>query len=283
MQTHVMLIADSGGTKTDWCVLDHGNITLEFSTQGINPFHQSRDSINAILSKQVLPQLGEIVPQELHFYGSGCNSATSVVMQELLSAVLPDTCQVNVCNDLLAAARALCGTDSGIVCILGTGANSCLYDGIKISRNIPPLGYILGDEGSGAVLGRHFLNAVYKGFLSSAIREQLEEHLSMNYQQIISRVYREPLANRFLASLAPFIHSNLHIPVIRGIVVGNFREFFRRNVIHYGSSSLPIGAVGGMAFFFSDELREAARLEGYSISKILRSPMAGLVEYHSGL
>ena len=281
MQTNVILIADSGSTKTDWCVIDQGNVTLEISTQGINPFHQSKETISTILSKELLPQLGENAPQELHFYGSGCTTANAVVMQEILSAALPSPCQVSVYNDLLGAARALCGTSSGIACILGTGVNSCLYDGVKITKNVPPLGYILGDEGSGAVLGKHFLNAVYKGFLPPAIRKQLEEYLSMNYQQIISRVYREPMANRFLASLAPFIHSNLHIPVIRGIVVSNFREFFRRNVIHYGSNSLPIGAVGGIAFFFNDELREAARLEGCSISKILRSPMQGLVEFHS--
>lgn len=281
MQTNVILIADSGSTKTDWCVIDQGKVMLEFSTQGINPFHQSKDAINAVFSKELLPQLGDIAPQELHFYGSGCTTANAAVMQKYLSAVLPAPCQISVYNDLLGAARALCGTSSGIACILGTGVNSCLYDGVKIAKNVPPLGYILGDEGSGAVLGKHFLNAVYKGFLPPAIRKQLEEHLSMNYQQVISRVYREPMANRFLASLAPFIHSHLNIPVVRGIVVRNFRDFFRRNVIHYGSPSLPIGVVGGIAFFFSDELREAARLEGCSISKILRSPMAGLVEYHS--
>lgn len=281
MQTNVTLIADSGSTKTDWCVIDQNNVTLEISTQGINPFHQPEDIISDILSKELLPQLGDIVPQELHFYGSGCNIENAEMLCGLLSALFPEPCQVNVYNDLLGAARALCGTSSGIACILGTGVNSCLYDGTRIVKNVPPLGYILGDEGSGAVLGKHFLNAVYKGFLPHVIRQQLEEHLSMNYQQIISRVYRKPMANRFLASLAPFIHSHLHIPVVRGIVVSNFREFFRRNVIPYGSHTLPLGVVGSIAFFFSDELREAARLEGCSISKILRSPMPGLVEYHS--
>lgn len=281
MHTGVILIADSGSTKTDWCAIDNGKVALEFSTQGINPFHQQKNVITTILSKELLPQLGDIVPQELHFYGSGCNTVNAVVMQQILSSVLPTTCHISVYNDLLGAARALCGTSSGVVCIMGTGVNSCLYDGKKILKNVPPLGYILGDEGSGAVLGKHFLNAVYKGFLSPAIRQQLEEHLSMNYQQIIARVYREPMANRFLASLAPFIHSHLHVPIIRGIVISNFRDFFRRNIIHYGNPSLPFCAIGGIAFFFNDELREAARLEGYSVTKILHSPMPGLVEYHS--
>lgn len=281
MQTNVILVADSGSTKTDWCVINEGEVALEFSTQGINPFHQPKEIIYAILSQELLPKLGDIAPQEVHFYGSGCNTVNAKLMQQLLSASLPKPCSISVYNDLLGAARALCGTSSGIACILGTGANTCLFDGTKIQKNVPPLGYVLGDEGSGAVLGKLFLNAVYKGFISPAIRQQLEEYLSMDYQQIIARVYREPMANRFLASIAPFIHSRLHVPVVRGIVISNFRDFFRRNITNYGSPSLPIGAVGGIAFHFSDELREAARLEGYSIAKILHSPLSGLVEYHS--
>lgn len=292
------LIADSGSTKTDWSVTSGNNVALSVKTQGINPFHQPEKVISDILSSELLPQIESVVASvsEIHFYGSGCNEANAAVMQALLSRVFSDDVSVFVYSDLLAAARAVCGTSPGIACIMGTGVNSCLYDGAGIVSNTRPLGYILGDEGSGAVLGRLFLNALYKGFLPQSMVGEFEQWIGMSYQDIITRVYREPMANRFLAGIAPFIHDRLDIPAVRGIVVDNFRNFFRRNVVQYGAASLPagavassvdaaslpVGAVGSIAYFFRDELCEAASLEGFTLSRVLRSPMDGLVAYHIG-
>jgi len=299
------LIADSGSTKTDWSVTFGNNVALSVKTQGINPFHQPEQVISDILSSELLPQIEPVVASisEIHFYGSGCNEANAAVMQALLSRVFSDDVssfgdgvRVFVYSDLLAAARAVCGTSPGIACIMGTGVNSCLYDGAGIVSNTRPLGYILGDEGSGAVLGRLFLNALYKGFLPQSMAGEFEQWIGMSYQDIITRVYREPMANRFLAGIAPFIHDRLDIPAVRGIVVDNFRNFFRRNVVQYSASSLPagavassadasslpVGAVGSIAYFFRDELCEAASLEGFTLSRVLRSPMDGLVAYHIG-
>lgn len=299
------LIADSGSTKTDWSVTSGNNVALSVKTQGINPFHQPEKVISDILSSELLPQIEPVVSSisEIHFYGSGCNEANAAVMQALLSRVFSDDVsssgdgvRVFVYSDLLAAARAVCGTSPGIACIMGTGVNSCLYDGAGIVSNTRPLGYILGDEGSGAVLGRLFLNALYKGFLPQSMAGEFEQWIGMSYQDIITRIYREPMANRFLAGIAPFIHDRLDIPAVRGIVVDNFRNFFRRNVVQYSASSLPagavassadasslpVGAVGSIAYFFRDELREAASLEGFTLSRVLRSPMDGLVAYHIG-
>lgn len=306
------LIADSGSTKTDWSVTSGNNVALSVKTQGINPFHQPEQVISDILSSELLPQIEPVVASvsEIHFYGSGCNEANAAVMQALLARVFSDVVsasgdgarasgdgvRVFVYSDLLAAARAVCGTSPGIACIMGTGVNSCLYDGAGIVSNTRPLGYILGDEGSGAVLGKLFLNALYKGFLPQDMVGEFEQWIGMSYQDIITRVYREPMANRFLAGIAPFIHDRLDIPAVRGIVVDNFRNFFRRNVVQYGASSLPagavassadaaslpVGAVGSIAYFFRDELREAASLEGFTLSRVLRSPMDGLVAYHIG-
>ena len=278
------LIADSGSTKTDWGVTSGNSVALSVKTQGINPFHQSEQVISDILSSELLPQIEPVVASisEIHFYGSGCNEANAAVMQALLSRVFSDDVSVFVYSDLLAAARAVCGTSPGIACIMGTGVNSCLYDGAGIVSNTRPLGYILGDEGSGAVLGKLFLNALYKGFLPQDMVGEFEQWIGMSYQDIITRVYREPMANRFLAGIAPFIHDRLDIPAVRGIVVDNFRNFFRRNVVQYGAASLPVGAVGSIAYFFRDELREAASLEGFTLSRVLRSPMDGLVAYHIG-
>lgn len=285
------LIADSGSTKTDWSVTSGNNVALSVKTQGINPFHQPEDVILGILTSELLPQIEPVVASvsEIHFYGSGCNEANAAVMQALLARVFSDGVsasgggvRVFVYSDLLAAARAVCGTSPGIACIMGTGVNSCLYDGCSIAANTRPLGYILGDEGSGAVLGKLFLNALYKGFLPQDMVGEFEQWIGMSYQDIITRVYREPMANRFLAGIAPFIHDRLDIPAVRGIVVDNFRNFFRRNVVQYKAASLPVGAVGSIAYFFRDELREAASLEGFTLSRVLRSPMDGLVAYHIG-
>lgn len=285
------LIADSGSTKTDWSVTSGNNVALSVKTQGINPFHQPEDVILGILTSELLPQIEPVVASvsEIHFYGSGCNEANAAVMQALLARVFSDGVsasgggvRVFVYSDLLAAARAVCGTSPGIACIMGTGVNSCLYDGTVIVSNTRPLGYILGDEGSGAVLGKLFLNALYKGFLPQEMVGEFEQWIGMSYQDIITRVYREPMANRFLAGIAPFIHDRIDIPAVRGIVVDNFRNFFRRNVVQYGAASLPVGAVGSIAYFFRDELCEAASLEGFTLSRVLRSPMDGLVAYHIG-
>lgn len=299
------LIADSGSTKTDWSVTSGNNVALSVKTQGINPFHQPEKVIGDILSSELLPQLEPVVASisKIHFYGSGCNEANAAVMQALLARVFSDGVsasgggvRVFVYSDLLAAARAVCGTSPGIACIMGTGVNSCFYDGTGIVSNTRPLGYILGDEGSGAVLGKLFLNALYKGFLPQDMVGEFEQWIGMSYQDIITRVYREPMANRFLAGIAPFIHDRIDIPAVRGIVVDNFRNFFRRNVVQYkaaslpagavsssvDAASLPVGAVGSIAYFFRDELCEAASLEGFTLSRVLRSPMDGLVAYHIG-
>lgn len=276
------LIADSGSTKTDWCVISEKGVMLSVKTQGINPFHQSEQVIADILHSELLPLLepvGIATISEIHFYGSGCNEANASIVCNVLNMVLGDEVKSFVYSDLLAAARAVCGRSEGIACIMGTGVNSCLYDGNKIVSNTRPLGYILGDEGSGAVLGKLFLNALYKGFLPEKMVSDFEQWIGMGYQDIITRVYREPMANRFLASIAPFIHERLDQPGVHGIVVGNFREFFRRNVVQYSSANLPVGAVGSIAYYFQNELREAAALEGFTVGTVLRSPMDGLVAY----
>ena len=200
------LIADSGSTKTDWTLVDdQGGVVATCKTQGINPVHLSDDEILEILRKElVLPSN----PQEIYFYGSGIIEALKPRMERLLKEVF-GSANVYAEGDLLGAARALFGHDEGIACILGTGANSCLYDGEKIVRNTPPLGYILGDEGSGAVLGKLFLNGIFKGSLPIFLKEKYLAWSGLDYPTIINKVYREPLANRYLASIAPFIASQI--------------------------------------------------------------------------
>lgn len=265
------LVADSGSTKTDWAL---GGLRLK--TQGINPVHQTDEDVRKILNDELLPQLGDARVDAVVFYGSGVRADLEPKMQHLLAEAFPAAGHVEAHGDLLGAARALCGGSEGIACILGTGANSCLYDGRDIVMNTPPLGYILGDEGSGAVLGVKFLNALYKNRISDSIKEELEHEFGVSLSDVINRVYRQPMANRWLASLSEFIRRHTDHPAVRELVVDNFRQFVRYNVNPYQRRDLPLSAVGSIAYFYQDLLAEAVAEEGYQLGRILRSPIDAL-------
>lgn len=297
----MILIADSGSTKTDWTLLhDSGQRTDQvfmatFKTQGISPIHQSPADIRQILAQELKSQLSTFSRAQLvnskilesplltniqiFFYGSGCTPAHVPMMKQMLGEVFSSQ-KVEVYSDLMAAARALCGKEEGIACILGTGANSCLYDGEKIVQNTPPLGYILGDEGSGAVLGRLFINAIFKNPQFADIRDTYLQETGLTMPIIINKVYREPLANRFLASTSSFIYQHLDNALLRQLVINNFRAFFQHNIIQYQRRDLSIHAIGSIAWYYKEELREAAEKEGFSMGKVLRTPMEGLIRYH---
>lgn len=277
----MILIADSGSTKTDWAVVDNGRQVVAMSTQGINPFHQDAENIATVIEEELLPKMGNIEPEGIFFYGSGCREDKVEMMCGILGKAFPQCARIEAQGDLLAAARAVCGEREGIACIMGTGANSCLYDGNRVVENTPPLGYILGDEGSGAVLGKLFVNALFKGQLPSELKDEWLEETGLSLNIIINNVYREPLANRFLASTSRFIHQHLSVEPLERMVVYNFREHFRRNVNQYGRKDLTVGAIGSVAYYYREQLQKAATVEGYTLGKVMRSPMDGLVRYHS--
>ena len=256
---------------------------LRIKTQGINPFHQDDDTIRAILCDELLPQLyshcsvSEFSSLKVSFYGSGVRPELEEKIVRLLSEAFPEAKHIDAHSDLLGAAIALCGHSEGIACILGTGANSCLFDGQRIVKNTPPMGYVLGDEGSGAVLGIRFLNALYKDRLPHTILSDFEAYIGMNLAQVIDRVYRQPLANRWLASLSEFIHAHMDEPLIEALIVENFRDFLRYNVDPYGRRDLPVSALGSIAYYYQSQFLEALKSEGYTVGKILRGPLDGLV------
>ncbi len=268
------LIADSGSTKTHWALAGSGSVLAQ--TQGINPVHQSREQMADILVKELLPHVPHpSAINRIQFYGAGCTAANTAIVESLLTELFP-AARVEVGTDLLGAARALFADRPGIACILGTGANSGLYNGRLMVANTPPLGYILGDEGSGANLGIRFLNALYKGRLPRHVAEDFERETQLTYADIIGRVYREPMANRFLASLTPFIHSQLYVPEVSRLVEEAFTDFFRRNLSPYGRRDLPVGFVGSIAFHFSQQLSRVAQREGYTMGEIVKAPIEKL-------
>ncbi|MCR4836204.1 MAG: ATPase [Bacteroidaceae bacterium] len=279
----MILIADSGSTKTDWTFVDDGALVKRVSTQGINPVHQSREFIlDEVLKAELLPQIREEQTRlHIYFYGAGCVGRWAEAVRSALAEVFPEASDIAVESDLLGAARAVCGRREGLAAILGTGANSCLYDGRKIVGNIPPLGYILGDEGSGAVLGRMFLNAIFKGALPAEMRDDYLSWAGLSYADVIEKVYRQPLANRFLANTSRYIYNHLANSELRGLVKENFRAFFSNNIARYGRQELPLGAVGSVAFVYRELLSEVATEEGYVLADVYKSPMEGLVKYHS--
>ncbi|MBR5250228.1 MAG: ATPase [Bacteroidales bacterium] len=276
----MILIADSGATKVDWrCIQADGSI-VEIQTEGINAVYLTADQIIDLLKKHLLPVLGNGV-REVYFYGAGVVSAeVSKVLADCFDAVFPGcTCVAE--SDILAAARALCGNKPGIACILGTGANTCFYDGEQITKNVRAGGFILGDDGSGAVIGKHFISDFIKGLLPKEIEDEFVKRYGLDYMAIVQKVYREGLPSRFLASFSPFINEFRAHPHIAKLLRRCFDDFCERNISQYDYENYEVNLVGSVAHYYRDILEESAKEHGMRIGKILKSPISGLVEYHN--
>lgn len=277
----MILIADSGATKTDWCLGENKADARIIQTQGINPFHQTQEHIAHVLGKELLPQLEKVeTVSHIHFYGAGCTPEKSIVVKEKLQTCFPQAL-IDVQSDLLGAARSLCGNEPGIACILGTGSNSCEYNGKKITSNVSPLGYILGDEGSGATLGKRLTGDCLKHQLPEYVCNLFLEYTNLTPAQIIDKVYRQPQANRFLASLTPFLSTHRNIPEIHELLISCFSDFFQRNVMQYAShKDCKIHFTGSIAWHFQEEVKEAAQLLNIRTGEFIQNPIHGLINYH---
>ena len=285
----ITLIVDSGSTKTSWCFAFLPNTksadgARTVTTEGLNPAVMSAEEVEEKISKALNHCLQSLSisaadVENVFFYGAGCIAGRTVVVSESISSILVNA-KIYVADDLLGAARALCGHKAGIACILGTGSNSCLYDGKNIVAHTPALGYVLGDEGSGAVLGRKFLNAVLKQTLPENIRKRFLQESGLDMAEVINRVYRSPAPNRFLASMSKYIHGHLDEKEVRDIVIDNFEDFIRNNILAYGDKFRTINVVGSIAYHYKEQLTEAASRNGFQIGKIIKSPIEGLIEYH---
>lgn len=281
----MILIADSGSTKTEWCVVENGKPVQRIITKGINPFFQSEEEIAEEIKSALLPELGKdgACPvssfEALYFYGAGCLPEKVPMMQAALGKCL-DVKQIEVHSDMLGAARGLSGHDAGIVCILGTGSNSCFYDGSTIVSNVSPLGFILGDEGSGAVLGKLLVGDILKNQFPVGLKEKFLQQFDLTPAQIIERVYRQPFPNRFLASLSPFLAQNIHEPAVRSLVMNAFIAFLNRNVKQYDYEHHFVHFVGSVAHYYQEILEESIDACDMRLGNILQAPMEGLIRYH---
>lgn len=274
-----ILIADSGATKTDWCLTHEGVIVQQFSTKGISPVYQTEKAIAEEIRLQVYPLLKEKKVQSIHFYGTGCIPENVTFVRNAIYQSFPVDA-ICVYSDLMAAAHSLCGHEPGIACILGTGSNSCEWDGSGIVKQVPPLGFILGDEGSGASLGKQLVSDALKNQLSEELKETFLEEYGLTTAAIIDRVYRQPFPSRFLAGLSPFLLKHIDDPHIRRIVTRSFSDFLERNVMQYDYQKNKVNFVGSIAWHYAVLLKEVAQQKNIRIGEIAQSPMPGLIRFH---
>lgn len=275
----MILIADSGSTKTAWTLVEKADNVIK--TDGINPVFMNSGCVEEILRSQLLPQLGEqAIVTEIYFYGAGCASAekNNLVKQALQNVF--GNIKIEIASDLLGAARGLCKHQSGIACIMGTGSNSCLYENGNISWNVPALGFILGDEGSGAVLGKLLMGNLFKNQLPDVVKQDFEQTYGLTMMDVIEKVYRTPLPNRFLASFGPFISKHINQPAVYNMVYDALESFIVRNVKQYPYTTLPVYFTGSIAFYFADILNQLADKHGFTIGRIDQDPLQGLVKFH---
>ena len=271
------LVADSGSTKTAWAVAENPMHVIK--TDGINPIFMDSDAIENTLRTQLVPHLSQTIT-EVYFYGAGCaNQEKNDVVKQALQAVFGDI-KIEISSDLLGAARGLCDHQDGIACILGTGSNSCLYKNGNISYNVPALGFILGDEGSGAVLGKLLMGNLFKHQLPDEVKTDFEQTYGLSMMDVIEKVYRQPLPNRFLASFGPFIAKHMAVPEVYNMVYGALESFIVRNVKQYPYQELPVNFTGSIAFYFADILHDLASKHNFCIGRIDKDPLQGLVDFH---
>ena len=276
----ILLIADSGSTTTDWAVVTD-ETTLHIKTPGINPVHQDDTTIECTITQGLCPQMDGIVPTHIYFYGAGCvGGEANMRLEKIIRTHFPNT-HIARESDLLGAARSLCGNDKGIAGILGTGANSCYYNGNEIIANIPPLGYILGDEGSGASLGKAFLRALLRNELGKELHDEFYTTFSTDYRTLITRIYREPAANRYLASLSPFIASHMDNADVRRIVCDTFASFLDNHIMRYDYKNMLMHLTGSVAHYYKDIIIQVAQSKGIRMGNITRTPIDGLIVYHT--
>ena len=275
----MQLIADSGSTKVSWrAILDDGSVRA-IETVGINPVFMEDAEIESILTEKLVPEIGTKV-DAIFFYGAGMvGGEISAKLERCFGKVFPgSTCEA--ASDVLAAARALCGHKPGIACILGTGSNSCFYDGEGIAENVRAGGFILGDEASGAYLGKRLISDFIKGLLPAPVENAFKKRYGLDYMAIVQKVYREPMPSRFLASFSPFIAEFRNHPHIANLLKSSFEEFLRRNIIHYDYKKYPVNFVGSIAYYYKDILEKAVNASGMRMGTVLQGPIDGLVYYH---
>jgi len=277
----IKLIADGGGTKTEWRLIV-GSSKKSFFTTGISPYYLSTSEIKQILLKEFPSGVLKKQVDEIFYYGTGCKTKEKAnLVAKALTAIFPKA-KVHVTHDLMGAAIATSGNQPGIVCILGTGSNSCVYNGKRMVNNSPGLGFILGDEGSGAYLGKKVIQHFLYGVFDEALQSSFVKEFKTSKEEILHKVYKEPFANRYLAGFTKFLSLHRGHYMVENIIEDGLRDFFDQHLQQYPkNTTYTFHFVGGVAYHFRDKIAELCRDYGFSLGKIMQQPMKGIVLYHS--
>ena len=276
-----ILIADSGSTKTDWLLMLDEKQRCIVQTQGINPYYLSEEQIFEIITAELLPQMPSAMSQlsAIYFYGAGCRQDVSHHLVNVLHKCFKAQ-TIEVKSDILAVAHATCKHEAGIACILGTGSNSCLFDGNKIVSQTPSLGYVLGDEGSGTVLGKLLVGDVFKHIAPQNIIESFISEYQVDVSSLLNKVYKQQLPNRYLASFTKFLSKHIEEDYIQILLNDEFSRFIQRNLLAYDAKDLPVHFVGSIAHVFQKNLETSIRQAGLKMGVVMKSPLEGLAAYH---
>jgi len=277
---NITLIAESSTTRTEWSLVEDGEVLAHAYTSGLNPFFMTRREISHSIRLELPPEFFKRRWSHVYFYGAGCSGPEKNKIVES-SLVAQFKTPVTVMSDLLGAARGLLVREPGLACILGTGSNSCFYDGNDIVKNVPALGFILGDEGSGAALGRVFLGDALKGLAPQELTDAFFDKYKVTRAEVLDAVLNNPAATRNLRAYSFFLSEHLDNAYVHETIAREFRRFFERNVSQYDYKSYPVSFVGSIATTYSEILLEVANDFGATVRKILLSSMPGLVAYHS--
>ncbi|WP_183566622.1 N-acetylglucosamine kinase [Mucilaginibacter sp. SP1R1] len=281
----MIIIADGGSTKTNWCLVTEEGKKVYFNTEGYNPYFSGTEYIIQSLNESLPTDLEKDEITEVNYYGAGCSTPEMrKIVEEAMKAVFTKS-KVNIGHDLLAAARALLGNNEGFAAILGTGTNTCIYDGKEVVNNIDSGAYILGDEGSGCYIGKKLLADYLRGYMPEPVRALFWETFKLTPDDINEQVYTQPRANRFCASFSKFVYdNNVHIEYSRNLVRTSFEDFFRNLVTHYPDyQKYTFNCIGSVGYNFRNVLEEVVTENGMVVGNIIRSPIDNLVKYHLDL
>lgn len=278
----MILIVESGSSKTSWLVLNNGKQHIAFESIGINPYIHKREHILEVIKKEVCPYLKKVELDNIFFYGAGCSTAENKELVYLCLRHFFNRPEIEVDHDLVGAARALWGHGAGIVTILGTGSNSCYYDGEKVIELLPSLGYILGDEGSGAYMGKQIIKDYLYKKMPEPLRDKLRRQQKLDKEEILNFVYKSPNPSRWLAAFSGFIRENINDEYFQNLVYQSFYDFFDCHVSAYEEyKNKPLGAVGSIAFIYKDFLGKVGEEFGFKLTKVIKSPIVELSKFHS--
>jgi glucosamine kinase len=279
----MILIADGGSTKSAWCLINDAGHKVNFNTEGYNPYFVSTPTIVSSLQAQLPDDLNKIEIKEVYYYGAGCSTPEKINIVAMAMQAVFTNAKIFVGHDLLAAARALLGNKPGFAAILGTGTNSCLYDGNNVTLNIDSLGYFLGDEGSGSFIGKQLLRDYMRGYMPKALQEVFLKQYGFENEDIFDNIYNKPLPNRFLAGFSKFAYENNSVSYCRDVVKHSFEAFFRNLVCHYPDyKNYSFNCVGSVGYNFRDVLEEVTLANGMKFGNIVRAPIDELVHFHAG-